>query len=106
MLQTLRETLMLSSKDSLARAFLRLGWAGLGIQIVIGSIPVLVAIYALIFGRNTGVGTRFGSLPIECLTIAALIVTVFTTNGPIDIPALASRLPILHGGHRNLRFGE
>src|SRR5215831_7455668 len=26
MLQTLRETLMLSSKDSLARAFLRLGW--------------------------------------------------------------------------------
>ena len=79
MLQTLRETLMLSSKDSLARAFLRLGWAGLGIQIVIGSIPILLTIYALIFGRNTGVGTRAGSLPIECLTIAALIVTVFTT---------------------------
>jgi hypothetical protein len=79
MLQTLRETLMLSSKDSLARAFLRLGWAGLGIQIVIGSIPVLLAIYALIFGRNTGVGTRAGSLLIECLTIAGLIVMVFAT---------------------------
>ena len=52
MLQTLRETLMLSSKDSLARAFLRLGWAGLGIQIVIGSIPVLVAIYALILAAT------------------------------------------------------
>jgi hypothetical protein len=61
MLQTLRETLKLSSKGSLARAFLRLGWAGLWIQIVIGSIPVLLAIYALIFGRNAGVGTRGGS---------------------------------------------
>jgi hypothetical protein len=79
MLQTLRETLMLSSKDSLARAFLRLGWAGLWIQIVIGSIPVLLAIYALIFGRNTGVGTRGGSVLIEWLTIAGLIAMVFTT---------------------------
>src|SRR6516165_7208951 len=79
MLRTLRETLMLASKDSLARAFLRLGWTGLWIQIVIGSIPVLLAIYALIFGRNTGVGTRAGSLLIECLTIAGLIVMVFTT---------------------------
>jgi hypothetical protein len=78
-LQTLRETLMLSSKDSLARAFLRLGWVGLWIQIVIGSIPILLTIYALIFGRNTGVGTRAGSLLIECLTIAGLIVMVFTT---------------------------
>src|SRR5215469_10617719 len=75
MLQTLRE--MLSSKDSLARAFLRLGWAGLWIGIVIGFIPVLLALYALIFGR-TGVGTRGGSLLIECLTIAGLILMVFT----------------------------
>src|SRR5262249_48454341 len=65
MLQTLRE--MLSSKDSLARAFSRLGWAGVWIQIVIGAIPVLLAIYALIFGRGAGVGTRGGSLLIECL---------------------------------------
>jgi hypothetical protein len=75
MLQTLRE--MLSSKDSLAKAFLRLGWAGLWIGIVIGFIPVLLALYALIFGR-TGVGTRGGSLLIECLTIAGLILMVFT----------------------------
>src|SRR6516165_465029 len=79
MLQTLRETLMLSSKESLASAFSRLGWAGLWIQIVIGAIPVLLAIYALIFGRNAGVGTRGGSLLIECLTIAGLLVMVFTT---------------------------
>ena len=74
MLQTLRE--MLSSKESLARAFLRLGWAGLWIQIAIGLIPVLLVIYALIFGR---VGTRGGSLLIECLTVAGLIVMGFTT---------------------------
>jgi hypothetical protein len=77
MLQTFRETLMLSSKDSLARAFLRLGWAGLWIQIAIGLIPILLAGYALIFGR-TGAGTRGGSLLIEYLTIAGLIVMVFT----------------------------
>jgi hypothetical protein len=74
--QTFRE--MLSSKDSLAKAFLRLGWAGLWIQIVIGSIPVLLVIYALIFGRGAGVGTRSGSLLIECLTIAGLLLMVFT----------------------------
>jgi hypothetical protein len=79
MLQTLRETLMLSSTDSLARAFLRLGWAGLWIQIVIGLIPISLAVYALIFGRAAGAGTRGGSLLIEYLTIAGLIVMVFTT---------------------------
>jgi hypothetical protein len=41
--------------------------------------PILLAIYALIFGRNTGVGTRAGSPLNECLTIAGLIVMVFTT---------------------------
>ena len=79
MLQSLRETLMLSSKDSLARAFIRLGWAGLWIQIVIGLIPLLLAVYALIFGRTTSAGTRGGSLLIEYLTIAGLIVLAFTT---------------------------
>ena len=79
MLQTLRETLTPSSKDSLARAFLRLGWAGFWIQIVIGLIPILLAVYALIFGRITGAGTRGGSLLIEYLTVAGLIVMVFTT---------------------------
>ena len=79
MLQTLRETLMLSSRDSLARAFSRLGWAGLWIQIVIGLIPILLAVYALIFDRTTGTGTRGGSLLVEYLTIAGLVVMVFTT---------------------------
>src|SRR5215472_15303387 len=76
MLQTLRE--MLSSKGSLAAAFLRLGWAGLWIQIVIGAIPVILAISALIVGGN-GLGTRRGSLLIECLTIGGLMLMVFTT---------------------------
>jgi hypothetical protein len=79
MLQTLRKTLMLSSKDSLAKAFSRLGWIGLWIQLVIGSILVLLAIYALIFIGSGGAGTRGGSLVIEYLSILGLIVLVFTT---------------------------
>jgi hypothetical protein len=79
MLRTLRKVLRPSSKDSLATAFTSLGWIGFWIQLAIGAIPVFFAIYALIRGRNAGVGTRGGSLLIECLAIAGLIVLVFTT---------------------------
>jgi Protein of unknown function (DUF3611) len=92
MLQSLRETLMLSSKDSLARAFIRLGWAGLWIQIVIGLIPLLLAVYALIFGRTTTAGTRGGSLLIEYLTIAGLIVLAFTTIWSYRYTRLGNRI--------------
>ena len=70
MLQTLQRTLKPSRGDSLAQAFSRLGWIGFWIQVAIGSIPVLLVTYALIFGRNSGAGTRGGFLLIEYLTIA------------------------------------
>ena len=79
MLRTLRKVLRPSSKDSLATAFTSLGWIGFWIQLAIGAIPVFFAIYALIRGCNAGAGTRGGSLLIECLAIAGLIVLVFTT---------------------------
>jgi hypothetical protein len=79
MLQTLQRTLKPSRGDSLAQAFSRLGWIGFWIQVAIGSIPVLLVTYALIFGRNSGAGTRGGFLLIEYLTIAGLIALVFTT---------------------------
>lgn len=79
MLATLRKALKPSSKDSLAKAFTRLGWVGFWIQLAIGSIPVVFAVYTLIFGRGGGAGTRGGSLLVEYLTIAGLIVLVFTT---------------------------
>ena len=79
MLRALRKVLRPSSKDSLAKAFTSLGWTGFWIQLVIGVIPVFFAIYAMILGRNAGAGTRGGSLLVEYLAIAGLIVLGFTT---------------------------
>jgi hypothetical protein len=79
MLRTLQKTLRPSNDASLAEAFSRLGWIGFWIQVVIGSIPVFLVIYALIFGRNRGTGTRGGFLLVEYLTIAGLMVLAFTT---------------------------
>jgi hypothetical protein len=45
----------------------------------IGSIPVSFAVYALIFGRSGGAGTRGGSLLVDYLSIAGLIILAFTT---------------------------
>jgi hypothetical protein len=79
MLRMLRKTLRPSNDDSLAEAFSRLGWIGFWIQVAIGSIPIFLVIYALIFGRSGGAGTRGGFLLVEYLTIAGLMVLVFTT---------------------------
>ena len=79
MLGTRRKVLIPSNEDSLADAFSRLGWIGFWIQLAIGSIPVFFAVYASILGGGGGVGTRSRSLLVEYLTIAGLIVLVFTT---------------------------
>ena len=77
MLQTLRKTLRSSRNGSLSKAFSRLRWVGVWVQIAFGSIPVLLFIYAFIFSRNTGVVTR-GRLPlIEYLTFASLLARIF-----------------------------
>ena len=92
MLGTLRKALRPSNKDSLAKAFLRLGWIGFWIQLVIGSIPVFFAIHALMLGRSGGAGTRGGSLLVEYLTIAGLIVLVFTTIWSYRYTRLGKRI--------------
>ena len=101
MLRALPKALMPSSKDSLAKAFSRLGWIGFWIQVVIGSIPVPLVTYALIFGRSGGAGTRGGFLLVEFLTIAGYWCS--PRYGFTDTPALASRSTILHGVRRSLR---
>ena len=69
-----------SSGDSrLAGAFLRLGWIGFWLQIAIGSIPLALLIYALVFGRNDGIGTRGRFTLLEYLTVGSLLVLAFTT---------------------------
>jgi Protein of unknown function (DUF3611) len=79
MLRWLENTLALSSSVSLAKAFWRLGWIGFWAQIGFGSIPVILTVYAFIFGRNAGAGTRAGIPLIEYLTFANLLVLAFTT---------------------------
>lgn len=70
----------MEQSNGLARAFSRLGWIGFWAQVAIGTLPVLLIIYAIIFGRNTTAGTRAGLAIVEYLTIADLLVLAFTTG--------------------------
>ena len=79
MLDSLREALAPSRGHSLANTFSRVGWIGFWTQIAIGSIPVTLAIYSFLFDRSTGAGTRGGLALIEYLTIADLLLLIFTT---------------------------
>ncbi|MGA8495134.1 MAG: DUF3611 family protein [Xanthobacteraceae bacterium] len=79
MLQTLRRIFRPSKSDSLARAFSRLGWIGFWIQVAIGAIPLALIVYAFVFGRDAGAGTRGGFALVRYLAIAGLLVLVFTT---------------------------
>jgi Protein of unknown function (DUF3611) len=78
MLQKLGDALRPSRTKSLAKAFWRLGWTGFFVQVALGSIPVLLAIYAFVFGRYAS-GTRSRLALLEYLTIANLLILVFTT---------------------------
>jgi Protein of unknown function (DUF3611) len=92
MLQTLRRIWRPSISDSLANAFSRLGWIGFWIQVAIGRIPLTLIVYAFIFGRNAGAGTRGGLLLVGYLTIAGFLVLVFTTIWSYKYTRLAERI--------------
>jgi len=64
--------------NNLARAFLRLGWIGFWAQVTIGTVPVLLMIYAFLLGRNVMAGTRGRLAIVELLTMADLLVLAFT----------------------------
>jgi hypothetical protein len=74
MLRQLENTLTLSRAGSPAKTFWRLGWIGFWTQIGFGSLPVILVVYALIFDRHSGSGTRAGNLLIEYLTFADLLI--------------------------------
>jgi Protein of unknown function (DUF3611) len=65
--------------SSLANAFSSLGWTGFWAQVAIGSIPVVLVIYSLLFDGSAGAGTRGGFALVEYLTIASLLLLAFTT---------------------------
>jgi uncharacterized protein YjeT (DUF2065 family) len=81
-----------SASDGLAKTFSRLGWIGFWLQIAFGAIPLILAIYAVIFTRNAGPGTRGGLLLIEFLTFAGLLVLVFTTVWSYGYTRLAKKM--------------
>ena len=81
MLRQLEDTLALSSAGSPAKAFWRLGWIGFWTQIGFGSLPVVLIVYALIFG------TRAGNPLIGLLTFADLLLSAAPAqNGVVPVP--------------------
>jgi hypothetical protein len=78
MFQRLRDAIRPSKGSSLARAFLRLGWAGFWLQVVFGSLPIIVMVYYFAFAHSATVA-RSGFPFIEYLAIANLLLLAFTT---------------------------
>jgi hypothetical protein len=91
MLARLREAIRPSKGSSLARAFARLGWTGFWLQIVFGSIPVLLMVYFLAFSR-TATASRSGFPFVEYLTIASLLILGFTIFWSYRYTKLAKRI--------------
>jgi hypothetical protein len=91
MSQTLQNAAGRSTHDSLAGAFSRLGWAGFWLQLVFGSLPILVMVYYFAFS-GSGTFSRSGLPFIEYLTIANLLLLVFTTFWSYRYTRLGRRL--------------
>ena len=81
-----------SINEDLARAFSRLGWIGFWLQIVMGSIPIALLVYAALFGDADRVGTRGGFALVGYLAIASLLVLAFTTLWFYRYTRLANRI--------------
>jgi len=79
MLRALRNALRPSENRSLAPTFLRVGWVGFWMQVVIGAVPVTLTTYAFVFGASRAAGTRSGFPLIQYLTVVSLLVLAFTT---------------------------
>lgn len=77
MLKELMESLRRSGIQNLAKTFSRLGWIGFWVQIVVGSIPLLLMAYAFVFTRSPS-GPRAGLAIVEYLTVASLLILIFT----------------------------
>jgi hypothetical protein len=77
MFQRILNAIRLAKGSSLARSFSRVGWAGFWLQILLGSLPVLLTVYYFVFSR-TGTGVRGGLPFVEYLTIIDLLILLFT----------------------------
>ena len=77
MLKKLMESLQQPGTQSLAKTFSRLGRIGFWVHIVMGAIPLLLMAYAFIFSRSPS-GPRAGLAVVEYLTLASLLILIFT----------------------------
>jgi hypothetical protein len=91
MLQRLRDAIRPSKGVGLARAFSRLGWAGFWLQVVLGSLPILVAAYYFLFSSTPAV-SRSGFAFAEYLMIANLLILVFTIYWSYRYTRLGKRM--------------
>jgi hypothetical protein len=78
MLDSVQEAVIPSKTKSLAKSFTRLGWAGFWLQVVFGSIPVIVMAYYFAFSR-TPTGARDGFPFVEYLALINLLLLAVTT---------------------------
>jgi hypothetical protein len=67
-----------SPSEGVSRAFVRLGRAGFWVQVIVGSIPVVLMVYNFVFARSL-TSPRAGLPVVEYLTLISLLILVFTT---------------------------
>jgi hypothetical protein len=78
MLTKLLASLHSPSAENLSRAFAKLGGAGFWLQLVLGSMPVVLMFYSFVFAASP-TGPRAGLPIVEYLAVATLLVLIFTT---------------------------
>jgi ABC-type nickel/cobalt efflux system permease component RcnA len=66
-----------SPTEGVAKSFIRLGRFGFWVQVVLGSIPVVLMIYNFTFSRSP-VGPRAGLPVVEYLAVVSLLILIFT----------------------------
>lgn len=91
MIRKIQDAVSPSKGSSLARAFWRLGWTGFWTQVVLGSLPVVLMVYYLVFTKVSS-ETRRGVPFIEILTIANLALLAFTILWSFRYTRLAKRI--------------
>lgn len=80
------------SQTGLAKTFWRLGWIGFWVQLGILAISAGLMAYAFVFDRRGGFGTRGQLALIEYMSLAGLLILVFTTIWFYRHTRLAARI--------------
>ena len=77
--------------DSLSKSFIRLGWVGFWLQVVLGALPVVLMFYLFDFSGSLS-GPRSGMPLVEFLSLINLLVLLFTIVWFYRYPALGRRI--------------